>query len=90
MRERNTPGLVRVGAVEIVGSSAMGVTETDTTSTAKTGAENMAEMGAAGEVAVGISVSVATRSSSKAFVVKEIDMQDKGRPQQRDDTIIYV
>ena len=59
MRERNTPGLVRVGAMEIAGISAVGMIETDTVGTAETSAEGTARIGdtgAAGEVVVGIYV----------------------------------
>ena len=71
--------------MEIAGTGVVGVTEI--------GAENMAETGAtraAGEVAVGIFVSVVTPGSSKVSVIREMDMQDKGKPQQRGDTNICV
>ena len=83
MRERNTPRLVRVEAVEIAGIGTMGVTETDAVGTVETGAENTAKTsatGVAGEVAVGIFVSVATPGSSKVSAIREMDMQNKGRP----------
>ena len=70
MRKRKTPGPVRIGAVEI----------------ARTGVENMAETGvtdAAGEVAVGISVFIATLGSSKVSAIGGMDMQNKGRLHQR-------
>ena len=60
---------------------------------AETGAENMAKISAisaAIEVAVGIFVSSTTPGSSKVSVIREIDMKDKGRPQQRGDTNICV
>ena len=93
MRKRNISGPVRVGAAEIAGTGAMGMTETDTVGTAETGAEGMAKMGvasAAGEVVVGISMSAATPDSSKVFAIRGMDMQNKGRPQQRGDTDTYV
>ena len=92
MRKRNTLGPVRVGAVEIAGTS-VGTTETDTVDTAETSAENTIETGAigpAGEVAVGISVSAATPGSSKVSTIRGIDMQNKRRLHQRGDTDIYV
>ena len=49
---------------------------------AKTGTEGMAEMSAIGagrEVAVGISVSIATPGFSKVFAIRRMDMQNKGR-----------
>ena len=85
MRERNILGPVRVGAVEIAGG-VVGMIETDIVGTAETGAEGMAETGATGatgEVVVGISVSVATPGSSKVSAIKGMDIQNKGRPQQR-------
>lgn len=93
MRERNIPVPVRVGAMEIAGTGAMGMTETDTVGTAETGAEGMAKIGvtsAAGEVVVGISVSTATPDSSKVSAIRGMDMQNKGRPQQRGDIDTYV
>ena len=70
----------------MAGTGAMGVTETDAVGTAKTSAENMAEIGTtsvAGEITVGISVSAATPSSSKVSVNRGMDMQNGGRPQQK-------
>ena len=55
MRERNTPRLVKVGAVETAGIGVTGVTETDVVGTVETGAKNMAKtcvMGVTGEVVV--------------------------------------
>ena len=55
MRERNTLGLVKLGAMEMARTGVVGVTETDAIGTVEIGAENMAEtgaIGAAGEVAV--------------------------------------
>ena len=94
MRKRKTPGPVRIGAVEIARTGVGRVVETDTVGTAKTdtvdmvetGVENMAETGvtgAAGEVAVGISVFVATLGSSKVSAIRGMDMQNKGRLHQR-------
>ena len=93
IRERNTLGLVRVGAVEMAGIGAVGVTETDVVGTAETSAENMVETGATGatrEVAVGISVSAPTPGSSKVSAIIGMDMQNEGRPQQRSNTDVYV
>ena len=93
MREGNTPGPIRVGAMEIAGIGAMGMAEINIVGTTKIGAESMAEMcatGAAGEVAKGISVSAATPGSSKVSTIRRMDMQNKGRPQQRSDTDIYI
>ena len=93
MRERNTPGLVRVGAVEIARISVVGMTETNIVGTAETGAEGTARIGdtgAAGEVVVGISMFAATPGSSKVSTIRGMDMQNKGRPQQRGDTNTYV
>ena len=70
-------GPVKVGVMEIVGTGVVGMAETGAT-------------GATGEVAVGISVSVATPGSSKVTVVRGRDMQNKGRPQQRGDVDTYV
>ena len=55
MRERNTLGLVKVGAMEMARTGFVGVIETDAIGTVETDAENMAEtgaIGAVGEVAV--------------------------------------
>jgi len=85
MRERKIQGPIRVGAVEIAGTGAVGIAETSV--------EGMAEMvapGTAGEVAVGISVSAATPGSSKISSIRGMDMQNKGRPQQRGDIDTYV
>ena len=93
MREGNTPGLVRVGAVEIARTGAVGMAEIDTIGMIEIGAESMAKMGAtgaAGEVVVGIFVSATTPGSSKVSTIRRMDMQNKGRPQQRSDTNIYV
>ena len=46
--ERNTPGPVRVGAMEIAGTGTARVTKTDTIGMAKTSAKNMAETCATG------------------------------------------
>ena len=83
MRERNTPGLVRVGAMEIAGISAVGMIETDTVCTAETSAEGTARIGdtgAAGEMVVGISMFAATSGSSKVSAIRGMDMQNEGRP----------
>ena len=93
MRERNTPGLVRVGAMEIAGISAVGMIETDTVCTAETSAEGttrIGDTGAVGEVVVGISMFAATSGSSKVSAIRGMDMQNEGRPQQRGDTDTYV
>jgi len=85
--------------VEIAGTGAVGMTETDTVGTAETdtvgtvetGVEGMVETGATvGEVVVGISVSAATPYSSKVSAIRGMDMQNKGRPQQRGDIDTYV
>ena len=74
-------GPVRVGAVEIAGIGAMGMTEIDTVGTAKTGAKGMAET----------SVTSATREVAiSIFAIRGMDMQNKGRPQQKGDTDTYV
>ena len=89
MRERNTPGLIRVGDMEMAGIGAMGVTEIDAVGTTETIAENVVKTGATGAargVAIGISVFAATLGSSKVSVIKGMDMQNEGRPQQRGDT----
>ena len=85
MGERNILGPVRVEAVEIIGTGAVGMTEIDIVCTTETGATS-----AAGEVAVGISVSVATLGSLKVFTIRGMDMHNKGRPQQRGDIDTYV
>ena len=93
MRKRNISGPVRVGAAEIAGIGAMGMTETDTIGTTETGAEGMAETGdtgAVGEVAIGTSVSAATPDSLKVSIIRGMDMQNEGRPQQRGETDTYV
>ena len=93
LKEGNTPGLVRVGAVEIAGTGAVGMAEIDTVGMIEIGAESMVEtkvVASAREVAVGIFVSSTTPGSSKVSVIREIDMKDKGRPQQRGDTNICV
>ena len=72
--------------MKIVGTDAVGMVETDTVGTAETGAKNMAETivtGAAGKVAVSISVLAASHSSSKVSAITGINMQNKGRPHQR-------
>ena len=48
MRERNTLGLVKVGAMEMARTGVVEVTETDAIGTVEIGAENMAETGAIG------------------------------------------
>ena len=71
----------------------MGMIEIDTVGTAETGAEGMAEIGdtsTAGEVVVGIYVSVATPGSLKVSAIRGMDMQSEGRPQQRGDTDTFV
>ena len=71
----------------------MGMIEIDTVGTAETGAEGMAETGdtsTAGEVVVGIYVSVATPGSLKVSAIRGMDMQSEGRPQQRGDTDTFV
>ena len=86
MRKRNTLGPVRIGAVKIVGTDAMGMAETNTVSTVEIGAENMAETVvtcAVGKVVVSISVSTASHGSSKVSAIRGINMQNKGRPHQR-------
>ena len=93
IRERNIPRPVRVGAMKIAGTGAVGMTKADTVSIAETSAKGMAEMGAigaAGEAAIGISVSTATPGSPKVSAIKGMDKQNKGRPQQRGDTDTYV
>ena len=93
MREGNTLGPIRVGAMEIARIGAVGMVEINTVGTTEIGAESMAETcatGAAGEVATGISVSAATPGSSKVSTIRRMDMQNKGRPQQRSDTDIYM
>ena len=68
----------------------MGMTETNTVGMAESDAKNMAEMGAIGavrEVAVSISMFAATPGSLKVSRIRGVDMQNKGRPQQRGDTI---
>ena len=84
-RERNIQRPIRVGAVEIARTGAVGIAETSVEGMAETGAT-----GAAGEVAVGISVSAVTPGSSKISTIRGMDMQNKGRPQQRGDTETYV
>ena len=79
--------------MEIAGISAVGMIETDTVGTAETSAEGTARIGdtgAAGEVVVGISMFAATSGSSKVSAIRGMDMQNEGRPQQRDDTDTYV
>ena len=79
--------------MEIAGIGVVGTTETDTIGTTETGAENMAETSAISaviEVAVGIFVSSTTLGSSKVSVIRQMDMKDNGRPQQRGDTNICV
>ena len=91
--ERNTPRPVRVGAVEIAGTGVAGVTETDTVGMTETGVESMEKtgvIGVAGEVAVGISMFVATLGSSKVFAIRGINTQDKGRLQQKGMTQIHM
>ena len=94
MRKRSTPGLVRIGAMKIVGTGAVGMAETDTigtaetdtVGTAETGAKNMTETvatGVAGEVVVSISMLTVTPGSSKFSAIRGIDMQTKGRSHQR-------
>ena len=85
MRERNIQGPIRVRAVEIAGTGVVGIAETSVEGMAETGAT-----GAAGEVAVGISVSATTPGSSKITTIRGMDMQNKGRPQQKGDTDTYV
>ena len=93
MKEGNTPGAVRVGAIEIAGIGVVGMAEIETVGTTEIGAKSIAETSAtsaAGEVVVGISMSSVTPDSSKVFAIGRMDMQNKGRPQQRSDTNIYV
>ena len=93
MRKRNTLGPVRTRAMEIAETDNVGTIEIDTVGTAETGAKNTTEMdatGVAGEVAVGISMSATSPGSSKVSTIRGIDMKNKGRPHQRDDTDIYV
>ena len=71
----------------------MGMIEIDTVGTAETSVEGMAEIGdtsTAGEVVVGIYVSVATPGSLKVSVIRGMDMQSEGRSQQRGDTDTFV
>ena len=93
MREGNTLGPVRVGAIEIAGTGVVGMEEIETIGTTKIGAKSMVETSATsavGEVVVGISVSAVTPGSSKVFAIRRMDMQNKGRPQQSCDTNIYM
>ena len=91
MRERNTPGLIRVGDMEMAGIGAMGVTEIDAVGTTETnivgtaeigaeGTTRIGDTGAAGEVVVGISMFAATPGSSKVSAIRGMDMQNEGRP----------
>jgi len=92
IKERNIPRPVRVGAMKIAGTGAVGMTEADTVSIAETSAKGMVKMGAIGAVgaAIGIFVSTATPGSPKVSAIKGMDKQNKGRPQQRGDTDTYV
>ena len=60
----------------------MGMIEIDTVGMAETGAEGMTETGdtsTAGEVVVGIYVSVATPGSLKVSAIRGMNMQSEGR-----------
>ena len=85
LRKRNTLGPVRTGAVEMAKTDTVGTIEIGAENTAKTGAT-----GAVGEMAVGISVSATTSSSSKVSAIRGIYIQNKGRPHQRGDTDIDI
>ena len=71
----------------------MGMIEIDTVGTTETDAEGMAKTGdtsTAGEVVIGIYVSVATPGSLKVSAIRGMDMQSEGRLQQRGDTDTFV
>ena len=71
-----------VGRVEI---GTEGTTETSAVGMAETGA-----MGVAGGAAVGIPVSAIAPGSSRVSAIRERNMQNEGRLQQRGDINIYA
>ena len=77
--------MAKTGIVGTVGTATVGMTDTSTVGMAETGAEGMVEMciaSAAGEVAIGIAVSVATSDSLKVSVIRIIDIQNESRLHQ--------
>ena len=83
MRKRNTPRPVRIGVVEIIGTGAMGMAETDTIDTKKIGAKNMAETGAMGAQEKWLWTSLCLLqllAPQKSLQSKEQICKVKGRP----------
>ena len=69
----------------MAGTGAVGMTKASTTSTVETGTVGTTETGAVaalGGVAVGITVFVATSSSSKVSMIRRIDIQNEWRLHQ--------
>ena len=91
-------GAVAVAKTGMVDAGTMRVAETGVVAVAETrmadaGTARMAKIGAvdvAGEVAIGIPVSVATSGSLKVSAIRRTNILSKGKLQQEGDTSVYI
>ena len=90
---RNSPGLMRMGAIGTVEIGTEDTAETGIEGTAKTGTVGIAEtgaMGVAGATTEGIPTSAVTPGPSKVSAKHENRHANKGRLQQRRDASTYM